>query len=471
MTPGLASDPAFGRLKEYVIAHTGLAYYAEKDDMLADRLGRRLSSLGMTGCADYLSRLRDESAGEPEMDALVAELTIGETYFFRHREQFDALRDVVLPEILQRNQASRRVRLWSACCASGEEPYSLSILLKDDFGVPLSGWDVTLLATDINRTFLGRAREGRYEDWAFRTNTEDFRRKHFKPVGKSWVLEPRYREGVAFQCHNMVKHPFPSLVQNITSFDVIVCRNAMIYFDAPTCRKILSQLHECLVEGGWLILGHAEMLPDLPFETVQAAGTVLYRKNREKAGRYTGGLGASSLPSPLPALLAPLPSMPSVIDWTPPSLPPLPQASPLEKPAAPTPLPADTGLAAVRSLVNEGDWDKAFQLCESLAARDSLNPAVHFYKALVLEQMGSLSTAEDALRRALYLDRQSLLIHYHLGLFLQKRGDPKGASRSFQNVLDLSAKRRGDDVIPDADGLLVSDLADLAGMQLEVLSK
>jgi chemotaxis protein methyltransferase CheR len=157
MPSAVVSDPDYQRLKDRLIEFTGLAYYADKDEDLAGRISRRFSELGVRNCASYLHLLQAEGKGESELDVLIAELTIGETYFFRHREQFDALRSMVLPGILDHNHALRRLHIWSAGCATGAEPYSIALLLQQDFAHRIAGWDVSILGTDINRQFLSRA--------------------------------------------------------------------------------------------------------------------------------------------------------------------------------------------------------------------------------------------------------------------------------------------------------------------------
>ena len=275
----LIDDPLYRRLKEHVVASTGLTYYEDKDADLARRIGLRLSSLGVRDCAAYLDVLYDSLRGPAELDALVAEITIGETSFFRHREHFDALRDIVLPDLIARNRANRGLRIWCAGCADGAEPYSLAILLKREMDIQLRGWEVTILGTDINRRCLARAREAKFEEWVLRSTPEDLKRACFSREGKLWKLAPKYKEGVSFQYHNLVEHSFPSLLNNLSSFDLIVCRNVMIYFGPDLMQRIVGQFHGCLVPGGWLLVGPAEpnMTYFRSFHTVVAPGVTLYQ--------------------------------------------------------------------------------------------------------------------------------------------------------------------------------------------------
>ena len=276
----LVGDPVYPRLKEHVLGSTGLAYYADKDADLARRISYRLSSLGMQDCASYLDILRSPLRGPSELDALVAEITIGETYFFRHQEHFDALRDVVIPDLIARNSVRRSLRIWCAGCADGPEPYSLAIVLKRDMAQRLFGWDVTILGTDINRRCLARARDGKFEEWALRSTPEDLKRSCFRKEGKLWSIAPAYKEWVSFQYHNLVEHSFPSLLNNLTCFDLIVCRNVMIYFGPELMQKMIARFHDCLVPGAWLLVGPSE--PNMSYfslyRIVNAPGVTLYQK-------------------------------------------------------------------------------------------------------------------------------------------------------------------------------------------------
>ncbi|HTU24642.1 MAG TPA: protein-glutamate O-methyltransferase CheR, partial [Pirellulales bacterium] len=276
----LVDDPYYARLKDHVIAATGLAYYNDRDDDLSAHFERRLTELALADCGAYYTLLLSGAEGVVELDRLIEELTIGETFFFRHRELFDALRDQVLPAAIRRNRASRRLRIWSAGCSFGAEPYSLSILLKRDLAHLVHGWDISILATDVNRRFLDAARRGQFEDWAFRGVPAELREECFRSTGKRWSIAPQLREGVSFHYHNLVEQTFPSLAHNLFGFDLILCRNVMIYFGKDVVRRLITQFHDSLNPEGWLLVGHVEPNPELyrAFQTLNASGAVLYQK-------------------------------------------------------------------------------------------------------------------------------------------------------------------------------------------------
>jgi chemotaxis protein methyltransferase CheR len=455
MQDRLVNDPLYSRLKEHLVESTGLAYYADKDDDLARRVGRRLASVGAQDCASYLEMLRDPLRGPPELDFLIAEITIGETHFFRHMEHFAALRELVLPGLIDRNQAHRRLRIWCAGCADGAEPYSLSILLKRDMGYRLMGWDVSILGTDINRHGLAFARNGRYEEWSLRGTSEDLRRNCFQKEGKHWCISPQFKEGVSYQYHNLVEHPFPLLPSNLSSFDLIVCRNVMIYFASDVMHRLVRQFHDCLVPGGWLLVGPSEpnMSYFTSFRAVNAPGVTLYQKPD-----HLGPEVRTEVPG-MPWLLSPLPEPEPGLS-----------APPVIRMAVETPVAAPT-LADVRRYVDQGDLEDAVRCCELLLEKENLNPTLHLYHALVLKQMTRHAEAERSLRQAIYLDRRSVLAHYYLGVLLQSSGDPRQAARCFENTVALLCSRKDNEVLADADGITVVELKKLTKMQIEILSE
>ncbi len=491
-TAVLIEDPAYPDLKQHVVKSTGLEYYSDKDQDLARRLGNRLATTGVEDCASYINLLRDPLRGPRELDALIAEITIGETYFFRHREHFDALGDRILPDIIERNRAKRSLRIWCAGSADGPEAYSIAIALSSE--QQLAGWDLTILGTDINRDSLARAREGLFEEWALRSADADLRERCFLQEGKRWRIAPKFKNLVSFQYHNLVEDPFPSLLNNLCSFDLIFCRNVMIYFGPDLMRQIVDRLYQCLVPGGWLIVGPSEpnMTCFTAFRAVNAPGVTLYQRPHT----------AASTPDPAwNFFLPPLnpqahaanpqthacPNLPSQVPTNPPAADPpsnlhsnLPSHVSLGAPhvnagtvetdatRAPDTPPTDLLLEA-RTQADRGAWPEALECCNQLLAQDNLNARAHFYRGLVLEQMRDHAGADLALRRAIYLDRNSVLAHYYSGLLLQSSGDPQQAARCFQNAIDLLDRAPENTTYADADNITARELKKLAQMHLQIL--
>ncbi|MGE5514453.1 MAG: CheR family methyltransferase [Bacteroidota bacterium] len=458
----VVADANFQRLKALVIEATGMAFYADKDDDLARIVAARMDETGVTSCTRYLELIADVVLGRGEMDALVAELTIGETYFFRHKEQFDALRDIILPDVLARNEATRCLRIWSAGCATGPEPYSVAILLKREFGARIAGWHVSIIGTDINQKFLAHARDGRYDEWAFRATPDDVRQDCFERVGKQWQIRPEYKNCVSFQYHNLIRNRFPSLLDNLAGLDIIICRNVVIYFSRETVAGLVPCFHETLVDGGWLIMGHAEPNLELfrDFRTVNTPGAVLYQRT-DRPQIVT----AAAAPAPVaPRPLLPLPEPVR----RPRPAPRRPAVAPSVR-ATPAAAAPHEGVGRVRELADQGRWSEALAACDGLIAANTLDAHAHFYRALVLEQLGDVEGCETSLRRSIYLDRHFVLPHYHLGLFLWRRDEVAGANRSFRNVLALLAQLPDDHAVDHGDAITVGQLRETVGMHLDLI--
>lgn len=460
----ILADGDYLRLKTLIIDTTGMEFYRDKDVDLARILSERMAEVGASGCGAYYDLLTALGRGPAEMDALIAELTIGETYFFRHKEQFDALRELILPQVIERNRFVRRLRIWSAGCATGPEPYSVAILLEREFGARIAGWHVTVMGTDINQKFLARAREGRYDSWAFRSVPDSLRDSCFDRVGNQWQIRPQFKRHVRFQYHNLIKSPFPSLADNIAGFDVIICRNVIIYFSPATVEELVPCFYDSLTEGGWLIMGHAEPNQQLfrRFRTVNTAGAILYQRSEASGPVPTAPAAASpSPPVSFPAAAPPVAPRPPV----PPVRPPARTASPPSSER----VEGDDPLRPVRELADSGQWEAAAAACDAVIARAPLEARAHFYRALVHEQVGEIDACEQALRRAIYLDRRQVLHHYHLGLFLARKDDPAGAVRSFRNAESLLVGLADDQPAAAGEKVTVGQLREAVAMHLKLM--
>jgi chemotaxis protein methyltransferase CheR len=282
----------------------------------------------------------------------------------------------------------------------------------------------------------------------------------FQNKGKQWEINPEFKTGVSFQFHNLVEDPFPPPVSGFLAFDLIVCRNVMIYFGPEQSRRIVRQFHDALEPGAWLVVGPSE--PNMTyftfFRAVNEPGVTLYQRPALPAGDRPE---ASALPEVFlpfaPGGGASQPAAPLAGAAARPALPVVPELAP-----APT-------LADLRQRADQGDWEGAARFGKGLTETDNLNPLAHFHYALVLEQMGDYAASERSFRKAIYLDRQTALAHYHLGLLLQSRGHRRQAMRCFDNTLEVLASRPGDSLLLEAGEITVAELSKLVRMRLEIL--
>jgi len=492
--PTVAIYPEFDRLKKKIVETTGLQYYADKDAALAERVVHRQRLLECT-VADYFTRVL--SPDDPnEFAALIDDIMIGETYFFRYPEQFEALRDVLLPDCISRRQRDRRLRFWSAGCASGTEPYSLSILLRD-FGYRLQGWQVSVLSTDINRRALEQARRGVFTNWDLRAVADDLKHRCFLPAGKDWLIRPQYQQGMEFAYQNLATDLESFARANPSTFDIIFCRNVMIYFEPDLMRRVIFGLRECLAAGGWLLVGHAEPYFEIAnfLSPVAVAGITAYRKDGDAGSpavwrddwlaRQGTTTGTAERPDTIPEPA--LPTLASIVEVAeagfPMSTRPWSNSEPADMPAGPTserPARAEKAepasmvsadLDEIRRHVDSGAWALALKASNQAVERHPLEAGAYYLHALISEHVGAENAAEKALGRAIYLDRNFALAHYHLGRCQAHRGARAAAARSFANA--LRAIESSDDAasLPMGDGLSVAELRTIVRLQLELLER
>jgi len=255
--PRVALGPEeFRLLRDFISGFCGLWFDDDSAYFLERRLQQRLRERQLDSFLDYYSLLLYGAEREEELSRVVDVLTTNETYFFREMNQLRALTEEIVPELVARRAGRRRLRLWSAGCSTGEEPYTLAILLLEH--PLLAGWEPEIFASDISQRVLQVARRGVYTASSFRCTEPGYRERYFEPVdaGSSRVVEP-VRRLVTFGQLNLLA---PEQWTILGQFDVILCRNVMIYFNAEGKRKMVESFHRKLDGGGFLLLGHAESL-------------------------------------------------------------------------------------------------------------------------------------------------------------------------------------------------------------------
>ncbi|CAO3453770.1 CheR family methyltransferase [Azospirillum largimobile] len=452
-------DPHFPRLKAMVIDATGLAYYADKDSAFAERINRRLPFGRITTVAGYLAALEAQGPGGPEYQGLINELAVGETFFFRYIEQFDALRAVAIPECIRRNQATRLLRIWSAGCSIGPEAYTMEILLKQHFAEQLEGWQVHIVGTDINGAFLEQARRGTYGDWAVRGLSPETLEACFDRQDKLWSVKPKYRQWTSFMPFNLVEGSIPSYPHGIGHFDIILCRNVMIYFDEATRHRLLANLHDALSDAGWLVVGHAEAGPQMNelFIPVSVPGATLYRKQGDRAAP-----APVATPGPSPVAPAPMPAVKPRRAAA---------AKPATKAASKAPSRAPSRAAtppAAPTPPDQSETNERSSLLEACLARveaNRMDPAAHYQLGLVEEELG-VGDPVAAFKRALYLDPRFVLADYHLALAYWRRGRLVPAQRHFRNAREALESLADDVAVTEGGGLTVQELRGMLDLWL-----
>jgi len=273
-------DPVYRQIRDLVYKVSGIYQLEEKLYLLADGCGRRMRQLNAKGPREYWEHLTAHSNRDAELRCLLNEITIGETCLFRSQPQLDAVRQVILPELAsdKTKQIIKRLRIWSAGCSTGEEAYTLAMLLLEEKEKLLKGWTVEILATDLNDRSVETAKAGVYGDYALRSTTEYFKRKYFSPAdNKKLQIKPEVKSLINFSRLNLQDD---SKMLFMKGMDLIFCCNVLIYFDGPSKTKVVDHFFGNLNSGGYFFLGTSESLLKLneKFRLVHFPGAIAYWK-------------------------------------------------------------------------------------------------------------------------------------------------------------------------------------------------
>jgi len=457
-------DVFLKKLKDYIITNTGLEYYQDKDADLALKIHNRMKQNHIIEYFEYYDLLNDSAKGKTEFYELVSTLTIGETYFFRNKEVFQVLKEKIFSELIKQNRDIKKLHIWSAGCASGEEAYTLSILLRNEFLSELHDWDISIIGTDINRKSIAQALEGKYRDWSFRETSEEIKKDCFIQDKEYYFIKPEYKKNVTFQYHNLVENDFPSLTHNLMAFDLILCRNVMIYFHPELIEKLIKKFELSLKENSWLIIGHAEHnIPALKKSfKLYYSQAFSYKKTTEEAIQddYIPKIvkkETNTFEEEINNIMQQIESIP------------IPNIITENKPDFN--LLIEDKLIHFKTLLDQGKWDEALAYSNILQQNDKLNPLVYFYHALLLIQEGHYNDAEKALKKSIYLDKNFILGHYHIALIYQNTGKFSNAKKSFENTINLLNNLNEDYIFTYADNIKVKELKELTKFNLEIIEK
>jgi chemotaxis protein methyltransferase CheR len=475
------THPAYASLAHLLGRHAGLAFPAPRVGLAELGIHRAMARANVSGPASYLERV----ARDPEALAdLVNELTVGETYFFREKAQFDYIRAEVLPDLRRRREGSVPIRAWSAGCASGEEAYSLAILFEEEG----FGNQTYLLGTDIAGAALTKARRGRYNSWSLRGEGAAGAERHLQRHGAEVIVPEIFRRRVRFEFLNLAQDGYPSATSGVWEMDLILCRNVLIYVDRDTIRGVARRLYETLAPGGWLFTASSDppLTCEAPFEAVTTPAGVFYRRLPMRiavCGTRNEGGGVSGATAALPSVSPPCSEPASMATDTETALPILPSVvrDPHSEDAASElargnyaraceltrNLAGDAAASAlhVRALANL-DTTQAERVCAEAVGRHALSTELHYLQAVLLLALRRDEEAVRALQRVLYLDRTLAIAHFTLASILEQRGDLAGAVRAYRNVHNLCAERPADEVAPLADGARVGSLGEASAARL-----
>jgi len=527
--PTSLSEKALEQLSQVITRRLGLHFPKERYHDLQRGLARAAADLADSGNLADLDNLGDLGADNIQtlaakiasghadqriLDILAVHLTVGETYFFRDKRFLTLLRQEILPDLLSRaRREGRRLRVWSAGCCTGEEPYTLAMLLKEAMAVT-GQVEVTILATDLNPRFLEKARRGIYSEWSFRQTPSRMRNAWFRPLPDgSWELSCKIRSMVSLGCLNLAVDAYPAMENRTNGQDLILCRNVLIYFSPQLGRQVIDKLYRCLVDGGLLAVSPSEgslVTASKVFSALPSEHGTVFRRlscpaptlepepfaDRPQVRPFDqAGPGPVRFPFRQHTLSAtpvsPRAGQPLVVSGA---------ARPgnldrsvskeastigqvLEKSHKALErgchaeaggylkavdksglTQAQIGLVAsleARLLAGSGELGKAEQACREAIAADKLHVGHHYLLAVILQEMDRLDEAAQALTRAIYLDQDFVLAHFTLGMLHKEQGRKQAGRKSLENALAGLKGLGRDDLVPASEGMTAGRLTEI----------
>ncbi|OSM05143.1 CheR family methyltransferase [Magnetofaba australis] len=465
--------------------------------IIVDRMRIRRIDIGEI----YLQLLLGQSdASKAEWKALSLLLTTGESYFFRDAGQMSLLRHKILPELIRKREAEKRLRIWSAGCSTGEEPYTLAMLLTlilPDW----RSWSIHLVGTDLNESALDKARAGLYGEWSFRKVDPELRKQFFTPLpDQVWRIDPQIHGLATFAHLNLIEDRYPNVTQNLYDFDLIICRNVFIYFDAPTIAGVVEKLTESLCRGGYFMSGHAEIhgRPSAELASRSHPESIIYQRV-EKAPART--LHASAEYSVTPRAPAPrqtqsvAPARSARRSPPPPVAPTSPAnravssrvnlseqwnqiiqlrhkgesekaASLAVKLVASHPEHTPALMLLAWHNANQGRQSESESLCQQVIKTAPLSPEPHYLLAHIALEQGEEGLAKSLLNKALYLSPKHAPSCLCLADIMARQGDAHRARHMREIALESLAQMAPESRLEFYDDWRVEELAQHLRAQL-----
>jgi chemotaxis protein methyltransferase CheR len=480
-------DAQISLISELVARHFGLHFPQERwPDLERAVCAAAEECGGHCEVESYVRELLSTTLAHEQLEVLASHLTVGETYFFREKRSLEILKGRIVPDLLRtRVRSSKQLTVWSAGCATGEEPYSVAMVLSKLVS-GLKDWNIKILATDVNTKSLRKASEGIYTDWSFRDTPPWVRRTHFEATGGGRsAIVPAIKKMVSFSPLNLMDDAYPVLSNCPNGLDVIFCRNVLMYFTPEGMRKVIRQFYRYLATDGWLIVSPTETSHELfsDFSTISFDGVTHYRKSAARLPAVLTlpvcDVGGSTV-QPSEQIVEATDALRIAVcqinqnarnkEASPAGAesPPASYAQALglyeqgryeEAEQTTFALLAQNGRDAqamfilARIYANHGKLAEALAWCDKVIAADKMAARAHYLRATILQEQGSLPEALLALKQVVYSEPQFVLSHFDLGNLALKQQRLKESEKHFENALLLLARYEPEDIVPESEGL------------------
>lgn len=472
-------------LSHFLDKNMGL-YYPEKAwsgfEKKLPEIAKSLGFSDVTKCVDYLL---ERPVTHELICTLAKHLTIGETYFFREIDLMNKIIAKILsPIIKERKNTTKSLRIWSAACCTGEEPYTIAMLLTQL--IPnYKLWNISILGTDINLEFLKTASEGKYRDWSFRNTNQEIKKKFFIKNNENYELKSDIKQMVRFSHLNLVEDNYPSLINGTTGLDLIICNNVLIYFSENQIKKVTNQLARCLSDEGYLVVTAIES-PFVSLENLsqqkELGGNFFKKKMNLKKSKKSNISPTLSTKDKIQdknfnrneneftakkvnnvteeELLKDSETFFSLGDYqkTIQTLLKFNETYYLEKNL---PIYLKILCLLIKSYANLGQLNKGLELCEACLKKYTIEPILYYLHAVILQEVGELDKAIQSLKKALFLDSEFVIAYFTLANILLLRSDINESKKNFRNAQLILDKHEPEWQVPEGEGLTSARLKEI----------
>jgi chemotaxis protein methyltransferase CheR len=475
------SDIILQQLSEFITSNLALYFPKERWNDLERNIANASKEFGFDNVEKFILHILSTPLTREHVEVLAASLTISETYFWREPQTFEALEKTIIPGLVKKRQkGEKRIRIWSAGCSTGEEPYSIAIAL--DRTIPdIKDWNISILATDINPKMLHKAITGEYGQWSFRAVPQWLKEKYFvKKTNNRFEIIPEIKSMVKFEYLNLAKDIYPSSLNDTNAMDIIYCRNVLMYFTQDRFRQVAQGLYKSLIQGGYLIVSASELSIQnfLDFVPINIPGMVLYRKSSGKIENQHKFIIDTTFPEPVWFQTPTEPVQPFE------SIKPIPlekESDILRPKEIPEPIvskyeaslksysqgnyadvtekllenchTSEEQVLLIRALANQGKLAEAMQSCTKAIAADKIDPRLYYLYATILKEKNLLEEAITSLKHAIYLDPEFILSYYSLGNIYKQIGNARNAKKYYDIVLSILNKCNQEDIVFESEGL------------------
>ncbi|MEO5358159.1 MAG: tetratricopeptide repeat protein [Nitrospirae bacterium YQR-1] len=489
----MSNSPSLTTIQSFISAHTGL-HVDEKD--LNTTISSRLRHVSVDSVDAYCTFLTaDTPESKHEWKVLYQTITTGESFFFRDKGQFSLLRNIILKELIEHNRDRRTLRLWSAGCSTGEEPYSLAIVVNELLP-DIHLWDISIIGTDINESAIEKAIKGHFSEWSFRMVPKDVISAYFIKRKGHYEIDPHIRRMVNFRQGNLIKDTYPDVIAGICELDLIICRNVFIYFQPENISIALRKLTQSLRHGGYLLTGHAELqaVPLRGLVPVTYPDSTIFKRG-EKDHKNPAELPINFVPlAHIPVVHIPVKKIEKstqgkkihtqAAHQKSTAVEPIKKKPDIRKASGfmdeanalleagqypkviekmkyhltDNPNSSDAYVLLAEAYANTGDLANAAVACKEAIAINSLDIRPYYLLSHIAQEYGNEEEGKDMLKRVIYLDANCVAAYMELSILYENSGDVLRAEKLKETALNILEKLPSDKKIDFYGSLSAGEL-------------